>query len=577
MDEYEIGEVVKLPDGNRYRFKGGDKSKLASWELAEMLPQERAYMPAFARDAPTYTPEQARGAASLAIGAGSMAIPGLGPLGNIAAGGAVGAAMGAVGAEPGHRVEAAKTGGVLGLLGGATAEAGMGLIGALKRPKGILALKEMVPNVRTKITEAGTQAAQFFRDEEGKIVDLFKRRGKQVDEMTDAMAADVAAQTEAQIARKNAEADDAISGITRETEAESAAQQAGMGARVAGETRRIAGVPENIDDAMAQARLGKEQVREMFYQDFDARFPEIKHKPLIDFLKTPELQGATRSIAPDVLKGKGLSFKQAQDIRNRFASGRFRDPAIRDRMTQLLSEAGLGDDLATADAAYAGFSQWQRGALEGQSAGAWPASKIRDWHATHTSPQAQMGFREGRLADLTQKIQQRNEGTPYLQKLMDGGPEMDERLRTIFPDDESFNAVKAVIREERDRLAQITARREDVVSAATGRRNAASQGLLARRDRTVERLDTRRRGLMEDIAKQEAGARDALGAAKAAETNRLGLLDQRAVELEAQRKALEESARRTARRIKAIGIGSALAAMSYRYGALRSAQEAVAP
>lgn len=99
-------------------------------------PPDRSYMPAFARDAITYTPEQAKGLAAVLAGAAMSAIPGGGLLGRQAVNGATGAVMGAMEAEPGHRTAGAVTGGLLGLGAGAVGEAGAGLLNAALRRAG---------------------------------------------------------------------------------------------------------------------------------------------------------------------------------------------------------------------------------------------------------------------------------------------------------------------------------------------------------------------------------------------------------------------------------------------------------
>lgn len=92
-----------------------------------------AYKPAFARDAMTFTPEQAKAVAPVLAGTAMSAIPGGGFFGRQAVGGATGAAMGAMQAEPGHRMKGAVTGGLLGMGASVAGEGGAGLLNAVLR------------------------------------------------------------------------------------------------------------------------------------------------------------------------------------------------------------------------------------------------------------------------------------------------------------------------------------------------------------------------------------------------------------------------------------------------------------
>ena len=489
-------------------------------------------MPMFARDAPTFTPEQAKAIAPTLAGTAMMGIPGAGPIASRAVNAGTGAVMGALSAEPGQRMKGARTGGLLGLVGGEVARAGTGLIGIMKRPGGILAM-EGVDALRGKIAERSAALTAGYADEEARLNDLFKSRSGAVDEAAEAMKAG---------------AESAAERATR-------LRQEGQGARVAQQVRGVTGVSEKMDESMALVERGKEEVRQLYYGEIERAHPTVSHAPLNTYLMSPELRSATRSIAPQVASGGQPTVAQLQEIRARFASGKFADRAIKNRLTQMMGEA-LGDDLATADAAYAGFSSWQRGAREGQKSLTWPASKVRErMKMLEGNPSHLTGFREGRVQDLVQKLQHKEDGAPILKALLDGGDEMDERLRTILPNDEAFNAIKVAIGEEKTALAEIMRQREITLNKLGNQRGQALADVEAGRQEALSVLGQRRD--------------EGLGG--------LAVLSQRLTEAEAKRIATQESAVRLAQRIKQAAIGAALLGAGFRYGALRSGQQAVSP
>jgi len=431
--------------------------------------------------------------------------------------------MGAMSAEPGQRMKGARTGGLLGLVGGEIAGAGTKVIGALQRPGGILALKGVVPELQGRVTARAAEVAREFSEAEKRTGAVFDDRLAAIDEAAKNMS-------------------DAVS--TRADKAESLFTSE-QGPRVAQKVRGLFGVDDKIDEALALADKGKEEVRALYYSKLDDQFANITHQPTLEYLRSDELKSAVRAIAPNVLKGKGLSFQQLQELRSRFQGGRFADPAIARRLNNLMTDA-IGPDLATADQAWAGFSAFQRGAKEGQASSAWPASRVRR-RLEKVPPAFATGFREGRLADLTQKIQQKGEGTPYLQRFLDGGPEMDERLATIFPEPDKFNAVKAVIAEEK----------------------AALNAALQKRNTDLAKLGNQRSGLFGEMQSAKDAALQAIGANREAEAQRFSSMNRRLSGLEIQREILQASAERTARRIRAVFIAGATVAgatTAYRLG-----------
>ncbi len=465
------------------------------------------YLPPSVSDAPTYTPAGARTAASLALGAGSLMLPGLGPLGNILAGGAVGAGMGAVGAEPGHRMDAAKTGLMLGLAGGTVGEAGGAVINALRAPGRILALAPQVSELSGQIAAKSGALEQALKEARANTEAGYAQNTAVNKGLTDAA-----------VQQAGSEADRAI------------AQRASMaGPGAARQIRDITTTPFAKDYTVAFAKQGLDAAATRYYRPLDQAFTNVQDPELLAFLKSPVMKKQTAAeIGMGAVNGtKPISFSDVQAVRSRLWN---KDPGLAKQLTGLM-EKTFGDPLVQADAGFKGFNEYLRG-TNGVSINT-PSADLAI-RASTASPEHLQGMRDAFVEDLTQKLRQKDSGGTALTNFVGGGPEMQSRMEVLFTPDQ-VDQIRAIQQDAKDAAAAIN-------SAANKKIGDLRVGGAFKQTR----LDAGRQNILGQLDQQYGQP-----------ISDLGLLGQKLAAAEAKRQALAQVAQRSATMLKrALKIGA---------------------
>jgi hypothetical protein len=251
----------------------------------------------------------------------------------------------------------------------------------------------------------------------------------------------------------------------------------GRGGRVADELGELTGLDPDINRAYraADERIGA--VRARFYQPLERQFRQVDDVAINDFItelgQHPDTRSIVRRVTSDLLEPsrrnpgprRPPSFTEVQEIRTRLsAAGRNDDAAV---LTSLMEDA-FGDGLREADAAYGMAREVQRQLEAGYRLGTASSSRVdrargmiqrRIARGTSDS-QALRAFDQGRLARIDEALRQRNrDAVGLLRRYMDAGEETQARLRSLFPDEGSFDQFMRVLNTEsnRDRVLQVYA------------------------------------------------------------------------------------------------------------------------
>lgn len=228
----------------------------------------------------------------------------------------------------------------------------------------------------------------------------------------------------------------------------------GQAGRVAGELRRTTGV-EDVNALRGTLRDAEDEIRQKFYKPLENAHQQIDDPEIKAFLEQPELRSyVSRSVA-DGKRAPSFVSLQKTLTRMRKADRIRGDLGERvDELEQLMEDKLNG--YAEANAKYYGVKDTERGlklGLRNYKTGADVEDAVKQ-----LTPTQQAAFRTGQVSRALDALETQHENAvPMLRNMLDAGPSMSRRLRTYFPDDNSYAQFRAYLRKESD-AAKVRAR-----------------------------------------------------------------------------------------------------------------------
>lgn len=227
--------------------------------------------------------------------------------------------------------------------------------------------------------------------------------------------------------------------------------------RVADDLRRLTGLSDDINGAIARADDAVNDVRQTMYRPIEEAHPQIgsavptEPQPLHDRLRAPDLVDHTRAVAREVAEGKRPpSFEEAQRILTRLRRVNKRDAQLTEQIgevEQLLAQAV--PEAPAADAAYAQAQGVRRALKMGERSSGWDSARVAREMDRLTDPAAREAFLTARFHNLVRRIETRQQGAVSpLREFYDAGPETQRVMRQFFPDDASYNEFVGILRSE---------------------------------------------------------------------------------------------------------------------------------
>lgn len=248
-----------------------------------------------------------------------------------------------------------------------------------------------------------------------------------------------------------------------------ARRTAGRGARVAGELQRRS-LTRPIEEAMQEAQVSLNRARADFYGPLEKQFAQVTDPEIMQFVSSDLVQ----SYLPRGLRTNPRRPPSLQELQQLRAKLRRVDrDGLHEQLNELMTDQLPG--LREADAAYRQAVQMRTSLVLGQKL--WNKSAARDIQpaldALQSNPAAQQKLREGMVHETFRQLRTHNEEAGgVLKRFLDAGPEWQAVMRTMFPDDQSFQGFQQVLRRER---------RARAIAEAFGRYGsaAAKTGALA--------------------------------------------------------------------------------------------------
>ncbi len=446
-----------------------------------------------------------------ALGAGAAGARAGAGLGTRVAGGLIGGAMGGAGAgaltgagmaeEMSDVPMEALAGGIGGAAVGGALGAAAPLAGAVAKP--------LAQRVGAVVAPEAT-ARWISRD---MLRKAYRATGMSEQEIIDAMRrmpeGSVVADLDPALAREARAAVNQAPGLERAGGSYEAVgrRHAGRGQRIADELQRGRRSLRTGSEMMQETQALVEKARKEGYDVLEAEWTGQSGRNLRDIIEAdPDLMAVIEDIMPGFKEGRGIGFREAQDIlidARKQASALAEYPArgrrlleASKRIENALEEVAPGFSDVQAqyaqalrmDAAYpVGLRSWSKG-----------LSELR-LLTKEMNPHELEAFRIGMLDKVEDALRQSEAGNPIASQLM-RGMDLGERLRATFRSDEAFEAFMNVL--EREGRWQLTWNKISGGSTTAKQSNDLLQGGLSLRGIASEIFDP---GQVREQAAQAAG------------------------------------------------------------------------
>lgn len=248
---------------------------------------------------------------------------------------------------------------------------------------------------------------------------------------------------------------------------QSIGKKTGITDRVVTALRENADVGGTLRGAFNRLRDAKRTLSNQLYRPFDEQFEEVTDPNVTGFIRQLLDDKDTASLTQRVISrnlqktdagiNRPPSFSELQALRREMRArgrkpGNERFGDLAEELNAIMADAFPG--LPEVDAQYAQAIAAQDALLDGYKTGSKSADQIAMLAQDIRTPEAQQAFREGVVYRTLARLEKReDQATGLLRTMMNAGNETRRFMRTMFPDDESFDAFSRVLAEERDAQA----------------------------------------------------------------------------------------------------------------------------
>lgn len=269
------------------------------------------------------------------------------------------------------------------------------------------------------------------------------------------------------------------------------------GERLARQTRELAGA-EDVTLLRNQLRQRRTRTQELVYRALDRDFPTVDDPAILGRLEevadVPALRNVLRrrELIPSSLRDgtdliKEPSFEDLQKIREALRGlgrrGDVRAQGLAEDLNRDM-ERVFGNRLRVADRVWARSYQYADDINKGRQFWNKSASDVREALAD-LSPESREYFRQGQLSKIDERLRAGDSAAGrIIKRWAEEGSETLDALRQMFPDEQTFETFRTLVRSERDvqRVVNLyrTLARTALATGVSAGTGAATFGILGR-------------------------------------------------------------------------------------------------
>lgn len=237
--------------------------------------------------------------------------------------------------------------------------------------------------------------------------------------------------------------------------------RSGRGTRIAGALEESTGVSKSYKQAQAKLTEQKNKISETMFQPLEDTGSEAIEEavtnpdsPLLDLLRSPDVEKEVRAISREVADGKRApTFREIQRLRQRMQRiNKQPDARLVEQVDEL--DAILRDVVpgySEANDAWRLVEAQDRALDAGRKAGKSRTLSADDIELQQAglSPEELTNYRRGQVHEVARRVLRReSDAMSMMRDIVDAGPEMERVLRSMFPDDATFQGFMQTIRKE---------------------------------------------------------------------------------------------------------------------------------